>query len=86
MYLCIEVKAKITVTTPKIAFHLVKGCYCHNHCMLDTAPNLENTEEWYMPNLTFYGERKQRTTKTFVLFLNFYIARGNSTTGEFAYI
>ena len=44
MYLCIEVQAKITVTTPKIAFHLVNGCYCHNHCMLDNAPNLEKNE------------------------------------------
>ena len=30
MYLCIEVQAKITVTTPKIVCHLVNGCYCHN--------------------------------------------------------
>ena len=39
-----------------------------------------------MPNFTFYGGRKQATTKYYFLFLNLDAVLRNSTSGEFTYI
>ena len=39
-----------------------------------------------MPNLAFYGGRKQATTKFLYLFLSFDMLPWNSASGEFAYI
>ena len=39
-----------------------------------------------MPNFTFYGGRKQATTKYYFLFLNLDAVVRNSASGEFTYI
>ena len=38
-----------------------------------------------MPNFTFYGGRKQATTKYYFLFLNLAVVVRNSASGEFTY-